>query len=43
MRDIQWQASLCLFVAYGVLERPKVSLLDVLRRTSAALGLRPKT
>ena len=40
MRDVQWPASLCLFVLYGLIERPKVSLLDTLRRTSAALHLR---
>ena len=42
MREGQWAASACLFALYGLLLRPKGSLLDGLRAVSAALKLRPK-
>jgi len=43
MRDVQWPASACLFALYGLLLRPKGSLLAGLRSVSMALGLRPRT
>ena len=40
LRAIQAPASGCMFAIYGIALRPKVSLLDKIRATSAALGFR---